>query len=33
MAKQITLGEEARQAILKGINELSNTVKVTLGPR
>ena len=33
MAKKITLGEEARQAILKGINELSNTVKVTLGPR
>jgi chaperonin GroEL len=33
MAKQITLGEEARQAILKGINELANTVKVTLGPR
>jgi len=33
MAKQITLGEEARQAILKGINELANTVKATLGPR
>ena len=33
MAKQITLGEEARQVILKGINELANTVKVTLGPR
>jgi chaperonin GroEL len=33
MAKKITLGEEARQAILKGINELANTVKATLGPR
>jgi chaperonin GroEL len=33
MAKQITLGEDARQAILKGINELANTVKATLGPR
>lgn len=33
MAKRITLGEEARQAILKGINELANTVRVTLGPR
>jgi len=33
MAKQITLGEEARQALLKGINTLSNVVKETLGPR
>ncbi|MCK5057213.1 MAG: chaperonin GroEL [Candidatus Aminicenantes bacterium] len=33
MAKQITLGEEARQSILKGINKLANTVKTTLGPR
>ncbi len=33
MAKKITLGEDARQAILKGISELTNTVKVTLGPR
>ena len=33
MAKQITLGEEARQALLKGINILSNVVKETLGPR
>ncbi len=33
MAKQITLGEEARQAILKGIDQLANTVKATLGPR
>jgi len=33
MAKQITIGEEARQALLKGINALSNVVKETLGPR
>ncbi len=33
MAKQITLGEEARKALLKGINTLSNVVKETLGPR
>jgi len=33
MAKQITLGEEARQALLKGVNTLSNLVKETLGPR
>jgi chaperonin GroEL len=33
MAKEITLGEEARQAILKGIDKLADTVKATLGPR
>jgi len=33
MAKQIILGEEARQALLKGVNALSNVVKETLGPR
>ena len=33
MAKQITLGEEARQALLRGVNTLSNVVKETLGPR
>jgi chaperonin GroEL len=33
MAKQITLGEEARQAVLKGIDQLADTVKATLGPR
>ena len=33
MAKDITLGEEARQAILRGINQLADTVKATLGPR
>jgi chaperonin GroEL len=33
MAKQITLGDEARQSLLKGVNALSNVVKETLGPR
>jgi chaperonin GroEL len=33
MAKTITLGDEARQALLKGVNILSNVVKETLGPR
>ena len=33
MAKDITLGEDARQAILRGINELTDVVKATLGPR
>ncbi|MGQ9472079.1 MAG: chaperonin GroEL [Candidatus Aminicenantales bacterium] len=33
MAKQITIGEDARQALLKGVNTLSNLVKATLGPR
>ncbi|MGE5341570.1 MAG: chaperonin GroEL [Candidatus Omnitrophota bacterium] len=33
MAKEITLGEEARQSILRGIDKLADTVKATLGPR
>ncbi|MEW5900625.1 MAG: chaperonin GroEL [Acidobacteriota bacterium] len=33
MAKQITVGENARQSLLKGVNILSNLVKATLGPR
>lgn len=33
MAKQITLGENARQSLLRGVNILSNLVKETLGPR
>jgi chaperonin GroEL len=33
MAKQITYGDSSRQAILRGIDSLANTVKVTLGPR
>jgi chaperonin GroEL len=32
MAKQITLGEESRAAILRGVNKLADTVKITLGP-
>ena len=33
MAKQIILGDDARQSLLKGVNVLSNLVKATLGPR
>jgi chaperonin GroEL len=33
MAKQILLGDEARQSLLRGVNILSNLVKATLGPR
>ncbi|MDQ3280079.1 MAG: chaperonin GroEL [Acidobacteriota bacterium] len=33
MAKQITYSEEARQAILRGVNKLADAVKVTLGPK
>jgi chaperonin GroEL len=33
MAKQIIYGEEARQAILRGISKLADAVKVTLGPK
>ena len=33
MAKQIVYGEEARKKIQAGIDQLANTVKVTLGPK
>ena len=33
MAKQIIYGEEARKALERGINQLADTVKITLGPR
>src|SRR5881628_463895 len=33
MAKQIVYGEHSRQAILRGVNQLADAVKVTLGPR
>ncbi len=33
MAKQIVYGEEARKALQAGIDQLANTVKVTLGPK
>ncbi len=32
-AKLITHGEESRRAILRGVNQLADVVKVTLGPR
>ena len=33
MAKQIIYGEEARKALERGINQLADTVKITLGPK
>ena len=33
MAKDILYGEEARKALEAGVNQLANTVKVTLGPK
>jgi chaperonin GroEL len=33
MAKQIVYGEQARGAVLRGINQLADAVKVTLGPK
>jgi chaperonin GroEL len=33
MAKQIKYGEEARRALESGVNQLANTVKITLGPK
>lgn len=33
MSKQIIYGEEARKALQAGIDKLSNTVKITLGPK
>ena len=33
MAKQIVYGEEARKKLESGINQLANTVKITLGPK
>jgi len=32
-AKQIVYSEESRQAILRGVNQLADAVKVTLGPK
>ena len=32
-AKQIIYGENARSAILRGVNQLADAVKVTLGPK
>ena len=33
MAKQIIYGEEARKALQAGIDQLADTVKITLGPK
>ena len=33
MAKQIIFGEEARKKLQSGIDQLANTVRVTLGPK
>ena len=33
MAKQLKFGEEARRALERGVNQLADTVKVTLGPK
>ena len=33
MAKEIKYGAEARQALERGVNQLANTVRVTLGPK
>src|SRR6195256_5484670 len=33
MAKQIVYSENSRQAILRGVNQLADTVKITLGPK
>jgi len=33
MAKQIIQGEGSRQAILRGVNQLADAVKITLGPK
>src|SRR3989339_772924 len=33
MAKQILFNEEARQALKRGVDQLADAVKITLGPR
>src|SRR4030081_1636743 len=33
MAKEVVHGEESRAAILRGINQLADAVKITLGPK
>jgi chaperonin GroEL len=33
VAKQIIQGEQSRQAILRGVNQLADAVKITLGPK
>lgn len=33
MAKKLVYGEDARKALLSGVNQLADTVKITLGPK
>ena len=33
MAKQIKYGDEARKLLENGVNQLADTVKITLGPK
>ena len=33
MAKEIIHGEQSRQALLRGVNQLADAVKITLGPK
>ena len=33
MAKKIVYGEEAREALIKGVNAVADAVKVTIGPK
>src|SRR5574341_2166526 len=33
MAKQLIFDEKARQALMSGVDQLANTVKITLGPK
>ena len=33
MAKKLSYGDEARQALERGVDKLANTVKITLGPK
>ena len=33
MAKQLIYGEDARKALQRGIDQLADTVKVTIGPK
>ena len=33
MAKEIKYGAEARKALESGVNQLADTVRVTLGPK
>ena len=32
-AKEITQGEDARRALIEGVNKLASAVKITLGPK